>query len=143
MGMDHVKNWASMLALSKIEDKPGELLVMALVRANMSYELAKKMQANNPDSYFTAGMLSILDALLDRPMDEILEKLPLSSEIRDALLDKSGDMGRVVDCVLNYEQGRWDDVLEGCSTDMAMDYLNDTYLSAVHTTEALQVSFTG
>lgn len=141
MGMDYVKNWASMLVLSKIEDKPGELLVMALVRANMSYELAKKLHASNPDSYFTAGMLSILDALLDRPMDEILEKLPLSSEIRSALLEKSGNMGRVVDCVLNYEQGKWDDVLRDCSTDMAMEYISDTYLSAVNTTESLQVSF--
>jgi EAL and modified HD-GYP domain-containing signal transduction protein len=106
----------------------------------MSYDLAKKMDASNPDSYFTAGMLSILDALLDRPMGEILEKLPLSNEIRSALIDKSGEMGRVVDCVLNYEQGKWDDVLEGCNTDMAMNYLNDTYLSAVNTTESLQVS---
>jgi len=131
-----------MLALSKFQDKPDELLVMALVRANMSYELAKRMQVSNPDSYFTAGMLSILDALLDRPMAEILEKLPLSNEIHAALIEKRGSMGRVVDCVLNYEQGKWDDVLKGCSTDIAIDYLNDTYLSAVHTSEALQVSLT-
>ena len=141
MGMDRVKNWASMLALSKIEDKPGELLVMALVRANMSYELAKKMDAANPDSYFTAGMFSILDALLDRPMDEIVDKLPLSNEIRSALIEKSGNMGKVVDCVLHYEQGEWDDVLEGCNTDMAMSYINDTYLSAVHTTQSQHQSF--
>jgi EAL and modified HD-GYP domain-containing signal transduction protein len=141
MGMDHVKNWASMLALSKIEDKPDELLVMALVRANMSYELAKRMDVDNPDSYFTAGMLSILDSLLDRPMGEILEKLPISNEIRAALIDKSGNMGKVVDCVLHYEQGEWDDVLEGCNTEMAMSYINDTYLSAVHTTHDLHHSF--
>ncbi|MBD3671074.1 MAG: HDOD domain-containing protein [Gammaproteobacteria bacterium] len=141
LGMDNVKNWASMLALSQIDDKPHELMVMALVRANMSFELARKLNVANPDSYFTAGMLSILDALLDRPMDEILGQLPLSNEIRTALVEKSGNMGKVVDCVLHYEKGEWDEVLADCSTDLALNHIKDTYLNAVKTTEALESSF--
>lgn len=140
MGMDHVKNWASMLVLSRIEDKPDELMVSALMRANMSYELARKIGVPNPDSYFTAGMLSILDALMDRPMDEIVDKLPLANDIRSALTEKSGQIGKVLCCVLHYEKGEWDDMLKGYGTEDVMNYINDTYLSAVDTIENFKLS---
>jgi EAL and modified HD-GYP domain-containing signal transduction protein len=39
-----------------------------------------------PDEMFTAGLLSLLDAILDRPLEEILDQLPLTSLIREALL---------------------------------------------------------
>src|SRR5690554_7061498 len=39
------------------------------------------------DMYFTAGLFSVLDALLDAPMVEVLERLPLSDELEQALLE--------------------------------------------------------
>lgn len=136
MGIDQVRNWATMLALSPSSDKPGELLVMALTRANMCYDLAQKLGFNNPDSYFTAGMLSILDSLLDLSMTEILEQLPLSAEIRDALLEHRGDIGRVIACVIDYEQGQWDNILQDSNFNEILEHLKSTYLQAINDSDA-------
>lgn len=142
MGIDQVKNWATMLALSKFSDKPDELLVMALIRANMSYDLAHKLEADNPDSYFTAGMLSILDTLLDQPMSVIVEQLPLAAEIREALLEHSGRVGQVVSCVIDYEHGKWDSILQDSNNEEVLNHLQTTYLQAINDTTA-QISSVG
>ena len=134
LGITHVKNWASMLSLSKIEDKPHELLITALVRANMSYEIARQIQVDNPDSYFTAGMLSILDALIDKSMEEIVPHLPLSSELQLALLQRKGRMGEVLECITHYESGNWNKV-QDYSNRLGLDSINLAYLNAVKTTE--------
>ena len=49
------------------------------------------------------------DALLDAPMEEVLESLPLSEEIKGALLRHEGRRGRVLSTVLRYEQGHFPD----------------------------------
>ncbi|MDH5185306.1 MAG: HDOD domain-containing protein, partial [Gammaproteobacteria bacterium] len=139
LGITHVKNWASMLALSKIEDKPHELLITALVRANMSYEIARQIRVDNPDSYFTAGMLSILDALIDKPMKEIVPHLPLSAELQLALLERKGPMGEILQCITNYEKGAWDKV-QSCSNHLGLGSINIAYLKAVKTTEEVDIS---
>jgi len=134
LGITHVKNWASMLALSKIEDKPHELLITALVRANMSYEIARQINADSPDRFFTAGMLSILDALIDKPMQEIVPHLPLSTELQQALLERRGTMGAVLQCITHYEKGEWDKV-QLYSERLGLGNINIAYLNAVKTTE--------
>jgi EAL and modified HD-GYP domain-containing signal transduction protein len=55
------------------------------------------------DASFMAGLFSGLDALLDRPLEEILERLPLAPEIKDALLEHRGPVGDVLASVLAYE----------------------------------------
>ena len=142
MGMEHVKNWATMLALSKSTDKPDELLVMALTRANMCFDLAKKLGASNPDSYFTAGMLSILDSLLDLSMTEIVNQLPLSAEISSALLERKGEIGQVIASVIDYERGTWDNILQDSTNEEIINHLQVTYLQAIHDTDTQLKSMT-
>ncbi|MDH5360760.1 MAG: HDOD domain-containing protein [Gammaproteobacteria bacterium] len=135
MGIDQVKNWATMLALSHSSEKPTELLVNALTRANMSYELAQKLGGSNPDSYFTAGMLSILDSLLDLSMAEIVDQLPLSAEISNALLEHQGNIGQVISCVIDYENGQWDNILQDSSHNEIIEHLQGTYLQAINNSD--------
>ena len=115
---------------------------MALIRANMSYDLAKKLGADNPDSYFTAGMLSILDALLDQPMSVIVEQLPLAEEIRHALLEHSGSIGNIISCVIDYEDGKWDAILQDSTNEEVLEHLRSTYLQAINDTD-VQLSGVG
>ena len=48
-----------------------------------------------------------MDAVLDRPMKEIVGELALSAEVRSALLGQPGDLPDALDAAKNYEQGRW------------------------------------
>jgi c-di-GMP phosphodiesterase len=108
VGTERIRHWASLLLLTKLDDKP-ELNVTALVRATMAERLAAAMGAPNADSYFLVGLFSLVDALLNVPMTEAIQLLPFSKQIREGLLNHEGPMGSVLRCVLAYESGNWND----------------------------------
>jgi c-di-GMP phosphodiesterase len=107
VGTDHIRRLASLMMLAGVDDKPRELLRTSLVRAKMCELLARRHNYPNPDTHFTVGMFSTLDAFLDCPLPEALGQLPLSDEIRRALLHHEGQLGRVLKYVLTYETGNW------------------------------------
>jgi len=82
---------------------------------------------------FLLGMFSVIDAILGRPLNEILKDLPLSDEVKDALSGKPNRLRAVFDYALAYEKGDWD----GLSARAAVLGLDESgipavYLSAVH-----------
>jgi EAL and modified HD-GYP domain-containing signal transduction protein len=96
--------------MADIDDKPNELVVTALVRAKMCELAAGSQPAREREEYFTAGMFSVVDALLDSPMDVVLASLPLSDEVREALHRYQGPKGVVLRAVLAYEQARFEEL---------------------------------
>ena len=110
IGTERLRTWASLLYLSKLDDKPAELIITALVRAKMAEGLATAMGVKNVDTYYMVGLFSLVDAMLNVPMSEAIQLLPFSKEIRDALLKQEGSCGSVLKCVLSYETGDWNQV---------------------------------
>ncbi len=111
LGLNKLRNWVNLLALSNLSGKPHELSVAALTRARMCEMIATKMnQRNRPDSYFTVGLLSTLDAFLDTPLKELLGNLSLSESLNQAMLTHSGPEGMVLQIVQAHEQGHWQDI---------------------------------
>ena len=128
LGVQQIRAWISLLTLSQLEDKPDELMITAMVRARMCEKLAERSGDPHADVYFTVGLFSTLDALLDMSMEDILESLPLTEELRHALLQRRGPMGEALDCVVAYERGDFDAV-EFAS--LAPEDIRDSYLEAV------------
>ncbi len=95
LGERPTRKWASLVALTLIgEDKPQELVATSLVRAQFCEELgAIASLADRQADLFLVGLLSTLDALLDKPIDEILEQMSISEEISHALLDGDSLLG--------------------------------------------------
>jgi EAL and modified HD-GYP domain-containing signal transduction protein len=110
IGMDMLKTWSSALLLSTVEDKPRELMNVALVRARMCELLALATKNTQKESFLSAGLLSVLDALLDRPMDQAVAELPLTDDIKNALIKRSGPIGQALNCTIAYERAEWDGV---------------------------------
>jgi c-di-GMP phosphodiesterase len=108
VGTRMISNWATIILLEAIEDKPRELMITTMVRAHMCQQLGATMRHRNVDQFFTVGLFSLLDALVDRPMDEALKVLPLIDDVKDALLCRKGVMGKVLDCVEAYERCDWE-----------------------------------
>src|SRR5690606_13773143 len=102
--------WVSLIIMAGIDGKPSELVTTAMVRARMCEMLARAMRVPNKDAYFTVGLFSVLDALLDTPMAEVVRALPLSEEVSQALLHFAGPIGGTLRSVLAYEQADWDRV---------------------------------
>ena len=127
LGTQKIANLVSLLTYQKIDDKPNELTHIALVRAKISEDLAKAMGFSRPEKYFTAGLLSVLDAMFDVPMRELVGQLPLTSEICDALLDAETDdnpVALVLYNVIALESSQFDRVKEVDETILAGAYIN-------------------
>lgn len=108
LGLERVRSLASLLLLSQIGDKPQELLSTALVRAKMCEQFASGEDGVAAPTYFSTGLFSTLDMLLDAPLPDILGHLPLAEEITSALLGRRPTrLRRSLECVLAYERGDW------------------------------------
>jgi EAL and modified HD-GYP domain-containing signal transduction protein len=128
-GISRIKTLACLSALSEVgEGKPPELIQTILVRAKMAELLAIDLRHSNTESYFLTGLFSGLDALLDLPMNEALERVPVSNEVAQALTSRAGELGMVLNCVLEYERGNWEQV--SCSS-ISNESIRDAYLQAI------------
>ena len=105
LGEQTVKRWTTLIVLAGIQGKPHELIVTALVRARMCELLAGPFDARERDGFFTTGLFSVVDALMDAPMDEVVEWLPFSDDISTALVRRLGLKGEVLRVVIAYERG--------------------------------------
>jgi EAL and modified HD-GYP domain-containing signal transduction protein len=134
LGLDRVRMWASLIAMAGLQVGPRESLVTAMIRARMCEDLATERGAEEPDRYFTVGLLSMLDVLVGQPLPELLTMLPLAAEVADALLSNKGPMGEVLTCVIHYERAEWDKVrLKGVSP----GFIRQSYLQSVRWATAM------
>jgi EAL and modified HD-GYP domain-containing signal transduction protein len=56
---------------------------------------------------FTVGLFSLLDALLNAPLDDLLARIPLTDEIRNALVKRTGPLAALLEPVEACERGDW------------------------------------
>lgn len=105
LGSYTIRNWVSLLVLARMGGAVPELHTTILVRARSCELLASAMGYANPTSYFTVGLLSALDVILQVDMEQALECISLGPDQRGALLDRSGPLGTALSCVLALEQG--------------------------------------
>lgn len=113
LGRRKLTSWASMLAMSSMNDRPLELVQISMVRGKACELIAHKTGRSPEDSYFTAGMFSALDILMERPIETLLEPLPLADDIKQAILRLKGPMGEVLACVQAMEKADWDNIQLG------------------------------
>jgi len=107
LGTRTVRRWATVMAMSAIPNAPHELVAIALHRARMCEMLAGSALPEERETLFTIGLFSVADALMGAPMEEVLESLPFSDEIRAALLRREGPKGDLLTSVLAYERGEF------------------------------------
>ena len=114
LGESEVRKWLSFIVLSSIgTDKPLELIRTTIIRAKFCESAAAELHYTNElVQFFLMGMLSMVDAFLDRPMEEILADWPLVSPVKAALLGEPNHFRAILDLVIAYERGEWDCLLE-------------------------------
>jgi len=114
LGEDGIRYWAAMAALPTMaKDKPGELVIVSLVRARFCEHLAVSVGNTAPHLAFLMGLFSLLDGLTDLPMRAALGRVRAAPPIADALTGTAepGDPYRdIYQMVCSYEAGDWDAV---------------------------------
>jgi len=107
LGMKNIKHWTTLIAMASIDNKPYELIVVSLQRARMCQLIAESRRVANSDAYFTVGLFSTLEAVLDKPIAELLPHLSLTEELNAALEKFEGPVGAVLQSCVAFVNGDW------------------------------------
>jgi EAL and modified HD-GYP domain-containing signal transduction protein len=109
LGESGIRRFASLLALTMLAaDKPHELVVSSLVRARVCELVALRAgYEEDSGSFFITGLFSLLDALLDQPMEKAIDELALAPEIRGALLGQAGPRREALEMARAMELADW------------------------------------
>ncbi|MDP5458129.1 EAL and HDOD domain-containing protein [Alishewanella sp. SMS8] len=133
LGQAELKKFLSLLFTAQIStDKPAELMRMAMTRANFAEGLAALSGTVPLEKAFLTGMMSLMDAILDESIESVMEKLPLSADIKDALVNKEGVLADYIRLIEYYETAHW---TEATSTikhlNLPVEKVPDAYHQAV------------
>jgi len=105
LGLDAIRSWATIIVFSNVESPvSGALLNTALIRAKMAEILAEPFDCE-PETAFILGLFSPADAFFNKPMPELLTDLPISNNIKSALQEAEGPLGKLLMFVRTHERG--------------------------------------
>lgn len=140
LGLYTIRNWVSLLTLARIGGNATELHTTILVRARTCELLAMAARRPNPASYFTVGLLSALDIILQVNMQQALDCIPLAAEQKSALLGHPGPFSEALGCVMALEAG---DVQAMRFHRLSAEDISRCYFSAVEWADQLSGSGSG
>lgn len=131
LGQREIKRWINVSVVSEMcSDTPSEVMRLSLTRARFLENLAPHFGFFGfASELFLCGLLSMVDVMLLKPMDEAMDEMGVAPEIRDALVDKGGKYGALYKMVLAYETADFDYVKSTEFYDDAI--LTGAYLDAV------------
>ncbi|WP_062047617.1 EAL and HDOD domain-containing protein [Bacillus sp. JCM 19034] len=147
LGLDEIKKWVYLLAFqqSNRNQKQGidEAIKLCLIRAKTCELIGSYSNMKNvASSYFLVGMFSLMDMILMRPIQEIVEDLPLERSIKGALLGEDNIYKPVLDAAIALERAEWekiDHISERLSISPAT--LFDTYTLAIKNVQEIIEQF--
>ena len=111
IGLKEFKKWIYVLTIKQIDHEKNtgqeEVIKLSLIRAHLCEQLSQKIGKNDSSPYLLAGMFSLIDNLLHCSIDDALQKLPLSDEIKDAINGKNNEIGKVLNWTIQIEKCNW------------------------------------
>jgi len=137
LGGKGTRLFVSLIATSKLsEHKPDELIRTACIRARFLEQIGMAQNLDHGDC-FMLGLFSLLDAMLDVSMDVLMGQLPLSEDITQALVHKTGRLYPLLQLIVLYEVGEWNE-MKTLQTQLALDEhsIMTYYLDAVRWAES-------
>ena len=131
LGEDEIRRWcrlSGMLELSR--NKPSDLALASLVRAQFCEAVGVRLACES--DLFQVGLLSLMDAILEIPMREVLDGLPLDESTQTVLLEDKGPLSPIFDLMLAMEAGVWPRI-ESLATQLGVeqDFVAKSYWNAM------------
>lgn len=108
LGIQSLRRLVSLLVMSNLDHKHCvQLQNIALLRATLFSSLPIENNEFNPDEAFIVGAFSLLDAMLNKSMGDIVTKLDLSNSVKEALVRREGIYGDLLSMSYDIEHGNW------------------------------------
>jgi len=112
LGERDARRWVRLVAaVGAGQDRPSDLVLSALVRGRFGELLAPRVEHGQSD-LFLLGLLSLIDAMLEMPMAEVLERIPLDRATKAVLLGQASVLRPVFQLMLAHESGEWEAAAE-------------------------------
>ncbi|WP_196140326.1 EAL and HDOD domain-containing protein [Aliikangiella sp. G2MR2-5] len=108
LGLNQIKKWSMAMVLAGNSGSSTELFRILLTRARACEIFAENKGYENPDSFFTVGLFSAIDAVMMADKKWLIEKLDLAEDINRAILKEEGKKGEVLKYVMALEMGNWE-----------------------------------
>jgi EAL and modified HD-GYP domain-containing signal transduction protein len=134
LGERELRKWIAVVSVGVLADgKPDELMVVPLVRGRFCELLAPLAgMPRHASDLFLMGLLSVMDAILDKPLDSILAELPVRREIKEALQAQKGLYWQLLEIAIAHERADWEKVgVLVSETGMNEEEASSLYVSAV------------
>jgi c-di-GMP-related signal transduction protein len=134
LGAKELRRFIILVLISELAtDKPGELVRLAVVRAKMCEMLTREtVLRDKDDEIFLLGLFSLLDAMLDSPLEVICERLSLSDNLYQALIHGTGPYAPCLQVVRGYERRNKAECLNGLKQlGLGARNLNQLYLESI------------
>ncbi len=106
LGLERVRSGLTLLLLTDVDEKPPALATAGLVRARTCRLLARRIGNPREEAFFSTGLFSILDAVLDLPLAEALETVAVAPALRRSILERNDLPGLALEAALSCEEGR-------------------------------------
>lgn len=107
LGERELRRWIRLVVtVGAAEQKCSELVLAALGRARFCELLSARVQSGG--DLFLMGLLSVMDAILEVPMEVILEQVPMEKDTKLALLGQVSPLRPLYQLMLAQESGEWD-----------------------------------
>lgn len=134
LGQKELRRWINTAVVNELcSDKPNEVTRLSLLRAKFAENLAPAFEvAGKSSEAFLMGLFSILDIILDKPMEEALKLVKVSHEIEDALIHHNGSLGEILNFVIQYEAANWQEVSrQMVLKDISMETVHNAYADSL------------
>ncbi|MFG6357669.1 MAG: HDOD domain-containing protein [Acetatifactor sp.] len=134
LGQKELKKWITTAVVGELcADKPNEITRLSLLRARFAENLAGAFgMAGQASELFLMGLFSVLDVILDKPMEEALSMVHVSKQIRDVLVEGKGVLSKPYQFILQYESANWQEVSrQMILEDIDMSTLYDAYIQTL------------
>jgi EAL and modified HD-GYP domain-containing signal transduction protein len=128
IGLARLRAWASLFVMADMNQKSPEIITLGLVRAELCQSLSKELSAGEPESNYMIGLFSILDALLDQPMVELVMDMPLTNDMVEALTKHTGIYSLGLNCAIALEHNQWQ---ESVLQSLPLFRLKSMYIEAI------------
>jgi len=134
LGQKEVKRWATAaLSIQLAEDRPSEITKVSLIRARFAEDLAASFDMGVfAPSLFMMGLFSLLDVILEKPMKDAVNEVALDEQVKEALVEGTGDFYKVLEFIFAYERANWDDVaIKMVQNNLKLEEITTAFIGAL------------